>query len=151
MTWHYIPVPDEVADAVLSTGSRRVIVSIKGRTVNRAIMQNANGVRYLIASRSLLRDIGAEFGDTIIVEMRPDPYPDKPEIPAELVAALETDQEASERFYAMSPGKQRGLSHYVASAKRPETRERRALELAHKLATYTLYGDLNPPDRQGKR
>jgi hypothetical protein len=38
---------------------------------------------------------------------------------------------------------QRSIASYVTSAKRQETRIKRALELAHKLKTYTLYGDLH--------
>ena len=141
MTWHYIPFPDDVANRFEEAGVRRLLVTINGRLYNRAIQRNKSGERYVIASRRLLRDVGAEFGQTVVLEVEPDPDPDNPEIPAELEIALDQDDEAGERFYEMTPGKRRGLAHYVDSAKRPETREKRALEVAHKLRTYTLYSD----------
>ena len=41
------------------------------------------------------------------------------------------------------------MAHYVGSAKGLDTRINRAVELARKLRTRTLYGDLNP--EAGKR
>jgi hypothetical protein len=141
MMWHYIPLPDEVADAFDEDGVRRLLLKINGKPYNRAILRNSNGERYLIASRTMLREVDARFGDTVIVEAEPDPDPDNPDVPIELEIALDQDEEAAERFYGMTPGKRRGLAHYVESAKRPETREKRALELADKLRTYTLHSD----------
>ena len=141
MTWHYIPIPNEIADVFVGGASRRVIATINGVPFNRAILRRKTGEQHVVASRSLLRDVRASFGDTVIVDLRPDPNPDLPDIPEELIAALENDPEAADRFYTMTPGKRRSLSHYVTSAKRSETRERRALELAHKLSSYTLHSD----------
>jgi hypothetical protein len=141
MTWHYVPLPDEVADGLIDDGVRRVIATINHVPFNRAILRRRTGERYIVASRSLLRDVSASFGDTVIVDIKPDPNPNAPEIPEELVAALDNDPEAASRFYGMTPGKQRSLSHYVSSAKRQGTREKRALELAYKLSSYTLHSD----------
>ncbi|MGY8687067.1 MAG: YdeI/OmpD-associated family protein [Verrucomicrobiales bacterium] len=33
------------------------------------------------------------------------------------------------------------MNHYVDSAKRPETRAKRAVELAERIRTHTLHGD----------
>ncbi|MEO0973902.1 MAG: YdeI/OmpD-associated family protein, partial [Pseudomonadota bacterium] len=59
-------------------------------------------------------------------------------------AVLAEDEEAATRFETFTPGKQRSLAHHVTSAKRTETRERRAYELARKIRTYTLHGDTPP-------
>jgi len=144
MTWHYIPLPNDIADDLMGYGVRRVIATINNAHFNRAILKRRTGERYIVASRALLRDIGACFGDTVVVDVRPDPSPGHPDIPDEFIAALENDPVAADRFYAMTPGKRRSLCHYVTTAKRPETREKRALELAYKLSSYTLHGD---PDK----
>lgn len=141
MTWHYIPLPDDIADDLIGNGVRRLIATINDVPFNRAILHRKTGERYIVASRALLKDVGARFGDTVVVDIRPDPNPDDPDIPNELVAALDNDPAASDRFYAMTPGKRRSICHYVTTAKRQETRERRALELAYKLSSYTLHGD----------
>lgn len=90
---------------------------------------------------AILREAGAKYGDMVQVSIFPDPKPDLIEVCDELAAALELDDAANTRFQSMVPSKRRGLNYYVDSAKRDETREKRALEIAKKLRTYTLYGD----------
>lgn len=141
MRMHYLPIPEEMATLLQERKVRRVVGTLNGVPVNRGIMRNKEGDRYLILGRSLLRDIGVILGDTVEAELEEDPNPDRVDIGEEFEAVLEEDGEAADRFYNMTPGKQRSLAHYVTSAKRVETRIKRALELAYKLRTYTLYGD----------
>ncbi|MCY3714781.1 MAG: YdeI/OmpD-associated family protein [Gemmatimonadetes bacterium] len=47
------------------------------------------------------------------------------EVPDELAGALAEDRDAGERFNALTPGKQREYTEYIAEAKRAETRTRR--------------------------
>ena len=47
------------------------------------------------------------------------------EVPDELAGALAEDRDAGERFDALTPGKQREYTEYIADAKRTETRARR--------------------------
>ena len=68
--------------------------------------------------------------------------PDKIDLCEELKAVLEQDLEAAARFCEFTPGRQRGLAYYVNSAKRVETRVRRALEVVHKLKSRTLRMDI---------
>jgi hypothetical protein len=142
---HYLPLPTEVADAFRAAGVRRLVGTLNGVPIRRAIQGRRNGERILIIGLDLLREIGAEYGDTVIAQLQPDPEPDRVDMPEELAIALEQDAEAGERFYGFTAGRRRGLALYVAQGKRPETRVARALEVAHKLRTRTLW-----PDVQGK-
>lgn len=137
----YLPLPAEIADAWQAAGVRRLVGTLNGHPVRRAILGRRDGERYVALSRALLRDLGAEEGGTVRAILEPDPEPDRVDPGEELRAALAQDEAARARFEAMTPGRQRSLAHYVTSARRPETRVRRALELAHKLRTHTLYGD----------
>lgn len=47
------------------------------------------------------------------------------EVPEELAGALAENRESGERFNALTPGKQREYTEYIAEAKRSETRTRR--------------------------
>lgn len=139
MRMHYLPLPDVIADAF--AGIRRVLVTLGGHTVRRAILSRAGGGRYLALSRDLMRTAGLSDGDLAIVTLEADPEPDRIDL-GELADALADDPEAQARWDTFTPGRQRSYAHYVTSAKRPETRAARAREIAHKLATHTLYGDL---------
>jgi hypothetical protein len=140
MRQHYLPLPIDVDDAFRASGTRRVIATLNGHTVRRAIVSRKTSGRHLVLSRDLMRQLDAAYGDLVEVELVADPEPDHVDL-GELAAALAVDPEAKARFDAFTPGKRRSLAHYVTSAKRPETRRARAEELTHKLRTYTLYGD----------
>ncbi len=141
MTQHYVPLPAEVADRLQADGVRRVVGTMNGYPVNRGVMNNRHGEHFLLLGLPLMRDVGVGVGDPVEVVVRPDPEPARIEMAEEFEIALEQDAEAGARFYAMTPGRRRSLNYYVVSAKRPETRIKRALELAHKIRTETLYGD----------
>lgn len=141
MKQHYAPIPTDLANDYLAHGIRRIVVTMNGRDVRRAIQSSKDGDRFILLGIPLLREIRAGFGDMVEITMRPDPEPDLVDLGEEFTAVLELDDEAAERFYAMTPGRQRSLALYVTSAKRTETRIARALELAEKIRTRTLYGD----------
>jgi Bacteriocin-protection, YdeI or OmpD-Associated/Domain of unknown function (DUF1905) len=138
---HYLPVPPEIAEEYRRAGVKRVIATLNGRPFSRAILGNADGERFLIVGLPILREIKARPGDIVMIELKPDPHPDRIDLGVEFTEVLEMDDEAAERFYGFTPGMQRSMAYYVTSAKREETRIKRALELAHKLRTRTLYGD----------
>ena len=138
---HYVPIPMEIADELHKAGIRRVIVELNGREYRRAIMGRKDGERYVVVSKEMMKEIDVAFGDTALVNLRPDPDPDRVELCEELVGVLDQDEEAAERFYGMTPGRRRSFNLHVSSSKRSETRIKRALELAHKLRTNMLYGD----------
>lgn len=139
---HYLPLPADVADAWRAAGVRRVVGTLNGHLVTRGIQGRRDGERYLLLGRALLRAVGADFGDTVEAVLRPDPESDRIDLGEEFAAVLDQDAEAAARFASMTPGRQRSLASYVTGARRVETRIKRALELAEKLRTYTLYGDL---------
>ncbi len=141
MRMHYAPLPLDISDAFEAAGVRRVIVTLNGLEARRAIMGRKDGERHILFGIPFLREARVREGDMAPLEIRRDPAPDTIDLGEEFTEVLEMDEEASERFYAMTPGKQRSLAYYVTSARREETRIKRALELAHKLRTHTLYGD----------
>ena len=140
--YHTLPVPAEVAAALVASGTRRVVAVLNGHPVRRALT-SLDGGTVLLLGRDTLRAVGVQEGDTVFADLSPDPEPDRVDLGAEFEAVLEGDAEAAARFFAFTPGRQRSMATHVTSAKRPETRLKRALDLAHKLRTHTLYGD--PP------
>lgn len=140
---HIVPLPAEVEDAL--AGVRIVVGTLNGVLFRRAVHGRGDGRPHLRFGRKALGEAKAAYGDTVEVELWASPDPDAVHLPPELTAALEQDPEAAARFDTFTPGRRRSLGIYVEEAKRPETRIKRALELAHKIRTHTLYGD-----RQGE-
>ncbi len=143
---HYAPVPTDIAEALIAEGSRRVFCTINGKTFRRAIQNSKDGEYFVLLGLSLMKDLGIEMGDELMVKLEPDPDPDFVDIGVEFEEVLAMDEEAAKRFYGFTPGKQRGFALHVNSARREETRIKRALEIAHKLRTYTLYDDRKRED-----
>lgn len=137
----HIPLPVDVAAALLGDKPRRVDGVIEGQPFGRALQGSTPETLHIQFGRTVLKDIGKEIGDWVEVELWADPDPNHIELPAEFTAALDTDDRARDRFERMTPGKRRSLCYYVTSAKRDETRAKRAQELTHQLSTYTLYAD----------
>jgi len=137
---HYLPLPDDVDEALRFEGARRVVATLNGLTVRRGIQSRTASGRHLALSRDLMRQLDVAYGDLVEVEMRADADPDHVEL-GELAAALAADPEAQARFDTFTPGKQRSLAHHVTSAKRTDTREARAADLARKIRTHTLHAD----------
>ena len=142
MRMHYLPVPAEFAGMLRQSGTRRVVGTLNGVPVRRALHGIGNGEYQFLIGQKALREIGAALGDTVEVSVLPDPEPDHIDMPDELAAALAADPEAYARWDTFTVGQQRGYAGHVAEAKRAATREKRALDLAYKIRTYTLYADL---------
>ena len=138
--YHLVPVPAESAAALLAAGTRRVVAVLNGHAVRRALTQHDGGT-VLMLGRDTMRAVGVAEGDTVFADVSPDPEPDRVDLGDEFEAVLAQDAEAAERFFGFTPGRQRSMAIYVTGAKQTETRTRRALELARKLRTHTLYGD----------
>ncbi|MEM6327384.1 MAG: YdeI/OmpD-associated family protein [Bacteroidota bacterium] len=143
MKMHYLPVPDEVALALREAGTRRAVGTLNGVPFRRALHGIGNGAFQFLLGRDVVREIGAALGETVEVVVMPDPHPDHIDVPAELAAALDADPEAKGRWETFTVGQRRGLALHVSRAKRPATRETRALDVARKIRTHTLYGDLH--------
>ena len=138
MRMHFVPIPPEVYAAI---GAPRIVVGqIEGVRFLRAV-QARKANPHLALGKTVLREMGLGYGATAHVEIAAAPDPDAVHLPEELVEALRQDPEAAERFYGFTPGAQRSLAVHVSGAKRPETRVKRALEIAHKVRTHTLYSD----------
>lgn len=139
MRLHVVPLPAEVEAAL---GEARIVVgTLNGVAFRRSVHGRGDGTPHLRFGRALLRQAGLALGDTAIVALEPAPDPDAVHVPAELAAALAQDPDAWARWETFTPGRQRSLALHVEQARRPETRERRALDLARKIRTHTLYGD----------
>jgi hypothetical protein len=106
------------------------------------------GRKYAMLSSALLRTIGAAVGSIVSLRFRlvAETVVDTP---AELSDAIAANPAARERWHSLTPGRQRGLSAMVNTLARPESRQRKASELANLLATGAeLPG---PPSRRKTR
>jgi hypothetical protein len=140
--YHALPVPAEAAAAWRRAKVRRLVGTINGHPVKRALMAHADGDAFLIVGRELMATANLSRRQPAAVSLRPDPTPDRVDVPPEFTAVLNDDAAARARWATFTPGRRRSLMIYITTAKTEPTRIKRALELARMIRTHTLHGDL---------
>jgi Bacteriocin-protection, YdeI or OmpD-Associated/Domain of unknown function (DUF1905) len=109
------------ADLPLDRHARLRIEADVGGIPVKGAWQPARGRWYLMLPKAPLKAAGLRVGSTVDVSFRVVPQ-DEVDIPEELAALLSRKSGVRKAWQALSAGKQRGLAHLVASAKRHETR-----------------------------
>lgn len=122
--------PDDVISALPTDlyPRPRVEGEMNEHSFEAACMPTAEGQYYLMVSKAMMKRIGAEFGDEIEVRFSLADQ-DAVNVPDEILHALSQDEQADQVWESLTPGRQRGLSYMVASAKREQTRQKRAAKL----------------------
>lgn len=137
-----ILIPDDIMDTRPQKGMRAEGF-INQIPFNLAAQSQKIGPNYFMVSANLRRQLKAKAGDYVDIKFEWVSR-DKLEIPEELQEVLLQDEEFNARFSTFTVGKQRGLVHFVASAKNTDTRIKRALDLAFKVKNNLLHSDQNP-------
>jgi hypothetical protein len=84
------------------------------------------GNTYLGLNREVRANAGIEVGDDVEVVLARDDEPREVEVPDELQQALVADTRARHAFEVLSYTHRNEYARWIAEAKKPETRERRA-------------------------
>ena len=134
-----IPVPPEIASKVDNT--KRVLLTLGGQVHRRALQGTKSGSPFITVGLQILKPLGLRYGSKVSASIAIDPEPDALHIAEELTEALSQDPDAQARWDTFTPGKKRSINHHIDSAKRPETRAKRAVEMTEKIRTHTLHGD----------
>ena len=129
-----IVVPAEVLEALGGKAPKRVIITIRGHALRLGLLPLEGGGRYLMLNKDVCRTVGIELGQALEISIAPDPAPDHVDLPAELAEALAAWPEAEMAFNRYKPAHRRAMAWRVAEARQSETRIRRAVTLAERLA-----------------
>lgn len=129
-TYTILRVPRDIEDAL--GGAKRVEGEIAEHPVNLGLTRApvVDGA-FLWAGESLLRRIGIAVGERVEVRLRP-AAPDLVDIAADVTAAL-CSGGLTDRWEALTAGKQRGLLYQVNIAKTAATRAKRITKLVQSL------------------
>lgn len=141
MRYHALPVPRDIVAAWKKAKVRRLVGTINGQPVKRALMSQAGGGGFFIVSRDLMKAAGISGRQPVTLDFKPDPAPAQLDVPEEFAVTLNQDPAARERWETFTLGRRRSLLVYITGAKTETTRIKRSLELARMIRTHTLYGD----------
>lgn len=120
----FVVVADDDVSAWALDGTTVVEVTLNGTDLGRRTLKRwpeRNGW-FFDLPEAHCQHAGVDTGDAVRAELtRADTSP-----PEELRQVIASDDEAAERWEKMSPARRRQIAEHVRSAKRPETRRRRA-------------------------
>jgi hypothetical protein len=123
-TWTFLVVPPELA-RTWGSGQQAVRGTISGHKFRGAASRGEGALRVPIA-RDFREMAGLACGDTVDVTLELDVSPRPIQIPVELQVVLKDDSDAAALYEKLPPSLRRAWTTYVAEARRPETRRRRA-------------------------
>ena len=132
---HHITVPAEIVVEVGGIGTR-VMCSINGnKAFHAGMVALGGGAAYITVNKVRMKKYAVEKGDIIGATIELDNSKYGVEVPEELEALLEQDDEGARRFEMLSPGKQRYIIHYVSQVKSSQKKIDRAIMLINNLKT----------------
>lgn len=127
--WSYhLLVPAEVAEPFLQGDDRRVVITYpSGLKQQCALMPRGEGDCFIFLNQKLRKTLSLEPDDEITIRIEADTSKYGLPVPEELEVLLDQDEEGSQFFHQLTPGKQRTLIHWVGSVKNPDKRLTRAV------------------------
>jgi hypothetical protein len=126
--WTFFTLPFSV-EAAFGTKARLAVKgTLNGAPFVSSAMPAGDGTHAIAVSKQLQAAARAGAGDTVTVVLEPDTEPRTVEVPAELEAAFAGARKAHDAFSALAYSHQKEYVTWIASAKRPATRERRVAQ-----------------------
>jgi len=123
-SWTFLVIPPDVA-ASWGPGQKAVRGTLSGHPFRGSASRGEGALRVPIP-RDLREQTGLSRGDTVEVALELDSDPPTVPVPEELRAVFRDDPEIAALYGELPPSQRRAWATYVAEAKRPETRVRRA-------------------------
>lgn len=121
----YVEFPYDVEAEFGTKGRVKVVATFDG-VEYRGILVNMRTPCHIIGvTKEIRQRIGKQVGDMITVTIRADTEDRVTEMPAALSAALEQSEAASRFFATLTSSQKNKFIDFVASAKKPETADRR--------------------------
>ena len=130
---HYVPIPDDIADEYAVAGVTHVEGPLGDCAFRRILHERPDGTRCLKFGMTWLKQAGLQVDQQVIVQLTPDPDPDRVEVPDEIAAALARDARLEQAWEALAPSRRKMLGYEIDRAKKPETRQRRADAILNEL------------------
>ncbi len=127
LSLHFIEVPIEIAESLFDKFPARAIITIHDATFHGGVLRRKDGYYLIQMGKATLKKIKAIHNDLVEVTMEADLTTYGYELPEEMEALLEQDEDGRKIWEALNPGMKRSLLHYVNSAKSVDVRIKRSI------------------------
>ena len=130
----FVRLPADASEVFGTRAGFPVLVTFNGVAYRGSTMPIGDGTFCVGVTKAVQARAGASVGDTVAVVVERDAGERTVDIPPELAAALASHPEAAQRFEAMAVTHRKEYAAWIASAKKPETRQRRLDQAITKIA-----------------
>jgi len=124
-SWAFLTLPKDASAKLPSRGMTTVEGTINGFPFRATLEPDGQKSHWLKVDRKLSEAVGADAGDVVTLEIAPAGEEPEPRVPADLRKDLAAAPKARALWSDITPIARRDWIHWIASAKRPETRARR--------------------------
>ncbi|MBL3556926.1 MULTISPECIES: YdeI/OmpD-associated family protein [Marinobacter] len=124
-SWGFAILPKEASAKLPRRGRITVDGTINGQGFRALLEPDGQKSHWLKIDEQLLKDSGAEFGDELQFEIMAAEQEPEPEVPPDLVDALQASPVALATWEATTPIARLDWIHWITSAKQPKTRTKR--------------------------
>lgn len=129
----WVDIPAKVASALGAKGQVKVKATFDGYSYRGSIANMGTGSHILIVRKDVRKAIGKSPGDQVMVRIEKDTDERKVELPPELVSLLK-DKKLNAFYQSLSYTNRKEYAHWISSAKRDETRQKRLVETKRRLS-----------------
>jgi hypothetical protein len=123
--WTFLVLPKKASAKLPTRGPTAVEGTINDHPFKAVLAPDGQRSHWLKVDRRTAEAAGAAAGDTVTLELKPAAKEPEPRVPADLGKALAAVPDARETWSDITPAARRDWIHWITSAKRQETRERR--------------------------
>jgi hypothetical protein len=124
-SWTFLTLPKDASAKLPSRGMTTVEGTINGFPFRATLEPDGQRSHWLRVNRKMREAAGADAGDVVTLEIVTSGEEPEPRVPADLRKALAAAPKARASWSDITPIARRDWIHWIASAKRPETRARR--------------------------
>jgi len=143
--WVIARVPFDIAKAWPERKGRRVRGEINGFAFRTSLFPEKGAGSYvLLVNKKMQAGAEARPGQTVRITLEPDLEERPFDMPVEFERALRGARGLRKYFEAISPSMQKGFTNFIADPKSPETRRKRAEQMAEALLL-AMEGEEDPP------
>src|SRR6266496_6699682 len=123
-SWTFLILPKKASAKLPSRGITAIEGTINGFPFQATLEPDGQKSHWLKVDRKLREAAGADAGDVVTLEIALAAEEPEPTVPADLRKALAAAPKARALWSDITPIARRDWIHWIASAKRPETRAR---------------------------
>jgi uncharacterized protein YdeI (YjbR/CyaY-like superfamily) len=133
LNWTIVRVPINVAKVWGVRGRLRVTGQINGFTFRTSLFPTGKGEHILMVNKKMLAGGKVQLGMKAKFVLEPDLTPREVSVPEELVRVLKQSRALRGFYHSFNYSMRQYMARWVGEGKKPETRQRRAEELAERL------------------